>query len=130
VGYYLYNSVNEAQKRLHVVFTIAPHREPLVQRWSLVARSGAGSLVVSGVALDAKRCYVLLEPSLDRAENRVNGRLKLDLYVAKCSFSAKELQYDQPQRVGQKQASFTVPSLSLHDHFAVITETRSGLWGA
>jgi hypothetical protein len=124
VGYYLYSIINEGQKRLHVVFTIAPHRDPLVQRWPVVARSGAGSsLVVSGVALDAKRCYVLLEPSPGRAENRVNGRLKLDLYVAGCSFSAKELQYDQPQRVGQKQASFTVPSLSLHGDFAVITES-------
>ena len=124
VGYYLYSIINEGQKRLHVVFTIAPHRDPLVQRWPVVARSGAGSsLVVSGVALDAKRCYVLLEPSPGRAENRVNGRLKLDLYVAGCSFSAKELQYDQPQLVGQKQASFTVPSLSLHGDFAVITES-------
>ena len=75
VGYYLYSIVNEGQKRLHVVFTIAPHRDPLVQRWPVVARSGAGSsLVVSEVALDAKRCYVLLEPSPGGAENGVNGR--------------------------------------------------------
>src|SRR5262249_30962006 len=75
------------------------------------------------VALDAKRCYVMLEPNPWLPENRVNGRLKLDLYIAKCAFTSSQLQYDQPTIIGQKQASFIVPSLTLDGNFAVITDT-------
>jgi hypothetical protein len=125
VGYYLYSKVNTDRARLDIVHTITPGREPLVRRWPVVARSGVSSnaLLVSGVALDAKHCYVLLEPNFALAVNRINGRLRLDLYLAQCRFTANQLEFDQPQIVGKKQASFTVPRLSIHGEFVVITET-------
>jgi hypothetical protein len=125
VGYYLYSKVNTNRARLDIAFTITPGREPLMQRWPVVARSGISSktLLVSGVALDAKHCYVLLEPNSALAVNRVNGRLRLDLYLAQCRFTANQLEFDQPLIVGKKQASFVIPKLNLHGEFAVITET-------
>ncbi len=125
VGYYLYSKVNTNRARLDIVFTITPGREPLVRRWPVIARSGISSntLLVSGVALDAKHCYVLLEPHPALAVNRINGHLRLDLYLAQCRFMANQLEFDQPRIVGKKQASFVVPRLSLHGEFAVITET-------
>jgi hypothetical protein len=65
----------------------------------------------------------LLEPHPGLAVNRINGRLRHDLYLAQCRFTADQLQFDEPRIVGQKQGSFTVPRLSLHGEFIVITET-------
>jgi hypothetical protein len=124
VGYYLSTKINTDRARLDVLFTLTPRHEPLVRRWPVVSGSAASrGLTITTVALDAKRCYVLLEPNSSLAENRVKGRLKLDLFIAPCSFSGNQLQYDKPQLVGRKQASFTVPTLSLNGDFAVISET-------
>jgi hypothetical protein len=123
VGYYLYSQQNT--KVRHIAYTITPGREPLVRRWPVVARSGISSntLWISGVALDANHCYVLFEPHPGLPVNRVNRRLRLDLYLAQCRFTADRLEFDQPRIVGQKQASFTVPRVSIHGEFVVITET-------
>jgi hypothetical protein len=124
VGYYVYSKMNTNRARLDIVYTIMPGREPLVRRWPVVAGPGISpnSLLVSGVALDAKHCYVLLEPRSALAVNRINGHLRLDLYLAQCRFTANQLEFDQPRIVGQKQASFVVPGLSLHGEFVVISE--------
>ena len=125
VGYYLYAKVNTERARLDLAYTVTPGREPLLQRWPVVAQPGISSntLSISGVALDSKHCYVLLEPNPSLAVNRVNGQLRLDLYLARCRFTANQLQFDQPWTVGRKQASFIFPKLALHGEFAVITET-------
>ena len=125
VGYYVYSKVNANRARLDLVHTMTPGREPLVRRWPVVAGPGISSntLLVSGVALDAKHCYVLLEPNSALAVNRINGHLRLDLYLAQCRFTANRLEFNQPSIVGKKQASFVVPGLSLHGEFVVIAET-------
>ncbi|WP_426422610.1 hypothetical protein [Bradyrhizobium genosp. A] len=124
VGYYLYTKVNTDRARLDLVFTIRPLHEPLVQRWPVVGGPAIpSSLRVSALALDARHCYVLLEPDPSLPESRINGRLKLDLYLSRCTFAAGRLTFDQAEIVGQKQASFIVPVLSLHGDFAVVTET-------
>ena len=84
LGYYFYSKVNTPRARLDVVFTFMPGRDPLLQRWLVVGRPGVtwNTLVVAGVALDSKHCYVLLEPDPDLAVHRINGRLRLDLYLA------------------------------------------------
>jgi len=124
-GYYLYSKFNTDRARLDVVFTFVPGRNPSLQRWSVIGRPGMAwnTLVISGVALDAKHCYVLLEPNPTLAVNRTGGRLRLDLYLAPCRFLENQLQFDDPRPVGKKQASFIWPTLHLHGEFAVITET-------
>jgi len=123
-GYYFYSKVNTSRARLDVVFTFMPGRDPLLQQWPVVGRPGViwNTLLVSGVALNAKYCYVLLEPHSALAVNRINGRLRLDLYLAQCRFTENQLQFDEPKRVGRKQATFIWPTLNLHGEVAVITE--------
>jgi hypothetical protein len=107
-----------------MLFTITPRQSSLQQRWPIVAKDRAASKVleIQGVALDDKRCFVLLQPNPELAANRIDGRLRLDLLIANCNFAKDRLEFDTPRVVGRKQGSFTAPRLSLHGEFLVITE--------
>jgi hypothetical protein len=128
----------------HVVFTVvrpgdedtwpkkrtAPERGTLIQQWPVVSRieTAARDLQVVGVALDERRCFVLLQPDPELQSNRVGGRwggrLRVDLYLANCEFANGRLEFGEPLRVGRKQASFNYPRLMLKGEFIVITETN------
>jgi len=125
VGYYLYSKINTDRARRDVAFTFTPGRRPSLKRWPVVGRPGMNwnTLLISGLALDAKHCYVLLEPRPELAVNRINGRLRLDLYLAQCRFAENQIEFDEPRPVGRKQGSFIWPTLDLHGEFAVITES-------
>ncbi len=124
VGYYLFGESNGEPKR-RFVYTIAPKQEPLVRRWPIVSRAPeSGRLEITGAVLDAKRCYILLEPAPWDPANKVNGRLKLDVYLAQCRFAVNQLEYDEPLVVAQKQASFMFPQLSLNGDFLVVKDFR------
>lgn len=123
-GYYLYVAMNDAARN-HVLFTITPRHEPIVTRWPIVSRSrSTANLEIVGAVLDAKNCYVLLEPVRWDPANKVGGRLKLDVYVAQCAFAGRRLEYDEPVVVARKQASFMFPKVSLNGDFLVIEDFR------
>jgi hypothetical protein len=63
----------------------------------------------------------LPKPWLD--SNRVNGRLRLDFYLADCAFSQGRLEFGAPRMVGRRQASFMMPQLTLHGEHIAIIET-------
>src|SRR5262249_40004215 len=79
VVYYVYSKYNTGNSRIDALFSITPRRNPSEQRWLVAARPGVVSdaLQIVSVALDEKRCFVLLEPKPWLAANRVNGRLRL-----------------------------------------------------
>jgi len=125
VGYWFYTSMAVDGLHPQFVFTATPGGNPVLQRWPIVGKSAIASqgLSVLGVALDANRCFVLLQPSPGLASNRINGRLRLDLYLASCSFSQDRLVFDQPRWVARRQASFTQEAIELHGEYIALTES-------
>jgi hypothetical protein len=123
--YYIYSKYNTANKRVDAVFTIRPQRRPVVSRWPVTARAGAAwdKLEIMGVALDETRCFVLLHPNDWHGANRIDGRLRLDLLIARCRFTAGRLEFDTPRVVGRKQGSYVWPKLRVHGELVVIEET-------
>ncbi|MGJ4950337.1 hypothetical protein [Bradyrhizobium sp. HKCCYLS20291] len=125
VGYWFSTKLNIGRSRSHFVFTATPGANPVLQRWPVVAMAGVESKgqIIVGVALDATRCFVLLQPNPGLAENRVGGRLRLDLYLASCAFSQGRLEFDQPRRIARRQASFTQKEIQLHGEFVALVES-------
>jgi hypothetical protein len=124
VVYFAY-TVYSGTAKVHVdLFTIAPDKEPLAQRWPIVPKAGVNldALQILGVVLDERRCLVLLQPEAELDVNRINGRLRLDVYVAECAFRGGALEVDEPRIVGRRQASFMMVSISLHGEYVAIVE--------
>jgi len=130
VVYYVFSQYSDAQYvddaepgRASTLFTITPDKTPLMQRWPVVPRPGVdmNALDILDVVVDERRCLVLLEPKSWLKSNRVNGRLRLDVYVANCGFRGSTLEFDEPRIVGRRRASFMVPHVSLHgEHIAIV----------
>jgi hypothetical protein len=122
--YYIYSQYWGGDKRTSSLFTVTPFSTPPQKRWPISAINSINNdrFVISSVALDERRCYILLEPNPQFASSRVNGRLRLDYYIADCNFGNRQLLFGEPHVVGHKSASFIVPNVTLNGEFTVITE--------
>jgi hypothetical protein len=126
VVYYVFTQYNDQAKAYPVdaLFTVTPGRSPWSQRWPVLPKPGLkiDALHILDVVVDETRCLVLLEPKSWLAGNQVNGRLRLDVYIANCAFRGSALEFDEPRIVGRRQASFMVPHISLHGEYVTIVE--------
>lgn len=112
-------------KGYQALYTVVPGHRPLIQHWRIVSASASKlpyELVVVDVALDAERCFVLLEPSRGRRSSRVEGRLRQDILIADCQMKDGQLAYDQPRLIGSRQGSFIFQRLSLRGETVVLTD--------
>jgi hypothetical protein len=112
-----------------VLYTVVSGDSPAQpQRWPIVRATASKlpyQLAVVDVAIDAKRCLVLLEPNRWLASSRDAGRLRQDLLIADCTVKGGRLEYSEPQSIGFKQGSFIFPKLSIHGDIVAVTDTYS-----
>lgn len=107
------------------LYFIVPGISPQIQHLPIVSASATKlsyELAVLDVALDAKRCLVLLEPVRSQSSSRIEGRLRLDLLIADCEVKDGRLGYSEPIPIGNKQGSFIFPRLSLRGESVVVTD--------
>jgi hypothetical protein len=107
------------------LYIVVPGSPPRIQHLPIVSSKATKlpyELKVIDVALDAKRCLVLLEPGRSQALSRVEGRLRLDLLIADCEVKDGRLKYSEPSLIGNKQGSFIFPRLVLRGDSVVVTD--------
>lgn len=124
IVYFLHSRYYPARKPENSLFTVTPTQDPVQREWPITSqlREAARGLEIISVTLNDTKCFVLLQPDPRFAQNRVKGRLKLDLLIAPCSFQAGRLDFGSPQAVARKQASFISAKASIQGDLLAITE--------
>jgi hypothetical protein len=121
---------SEEERHIDVLYTVVPGPNPRIQRAPIVksrAFDGPGELVIVDVALDAQRCFVLLQPLPSADSRRIPGRKGIDLFLADCAFKAGRLEYGKPHQIGITDGLlvyFDGPRVTLHGDTVVVMDRR------
>lgn len=122
---------SEESRSIDVLYTAAPGPTPRIQRWPIVksrAADGPRDLVIVDVAVDAQRCFVLLQPLPWTDSPRIPGRKGIDLYLADCTFRAGRLEYGKTRQVGINEGAlryYDNVRVTFHGDTVVVSDQRN-----